>query len=182
VIALAYLGALTAMIRGREDSPLLSDARLDDLASPKPAADLPGARMLERLGLVVACALAVALFFGGWQLPGSPDGHPLFREIASGLVFVLKTWTLAAALLGLASVATPWSLREARSFAWKRLLPALAVAAGLVFAYRRLAPSDTLELAAGATVVTAGLLLALRTGLRIRTAISRPEPHVSPFI
>lgn len=182
VIALAYLGALTAMIRAREDSPLLADARLDDLATPKPAADLPGARMLERLGLVVACALAVALFFGGWQLPGSPDGHPLFREIASALVFVVKTWALAAALLGLASVATPWSLREARAFAWKRLLPALAVAAGLVFAYRRLAPSDTLELAAGATVVTTGLLLALRTGLRIRTAISRPEPHASPFI
>lgn len=184
VLAIVYLGALTAMIRAREDSPsaILSDARLDDLASAKPAADLPGARMLERLGLVVACALAVAVFFGGWQLPGTPDGHSLGREIVSAVLFVAKTWALTAALLGLASVATPWSLREARSFALRRILPALAAAAGLVFLYRRMTPSETLELAAGATVVAAGVLLALRTGLRIKTAISRPEPHASPFI
>ncbi|MBS2020046.1 MAG: PDZ domain-containing protein [Deltaproteobacteria bacterium] len=182
VLALAYLGALTAMIRARDDSPLLSDARLDELAVAKPAPDFQGARMLERLGLVVGCALAVAVFFGGWQLPGAPEGERLAREIASALVFVAKTWALTAALLGLSSVATPWSLREARSFALRRLLPALVVAAALVFGFRKLAPSETLELAAGATVVTAGVLLAFRTGLRIKTAISRPEPHASPFI
>ncbi len=184
VLALTALGALAALVRAREEAPKLEGARVDDLAVAKPSTELPGARMLERLGLFVASALVVAIFFGGWQLPGAADGptSPLTREIASAVVFVLKTWTLAASVLGLASLATPWTLREARAFALRRLLPALAASAALVAAFRHVTPSDTLELAAGATVVTAFALLALRTALRVRAALGRPEPHASPFL
>jgi hypothetical protein len=47
---------------------------------------------------------------------------------------------------------------------------------------RKLGPSESLEAVLGATVVTAFVLLALRTGLRIRGAMQRPEPHASPFL
>lgn len=182
VLALAYLGALVAILRAREDAPLLSDARLDEHAPRSGGRPAPGSSILERLGLLVASALAVAVFFGGWQLPGSTDGHGALREAASAVVFVAKTWTLAGALLGVASLATPWSRREARAFAMKRLVPTLAVAGGLLALSRRVAPSETLELAAGAVVVTGAILLVLRAALRIRSAMVRPEPHASPFL
>jgi len=65
VLALAYLGALVAIVRARDDAPLLSDARLDELASRPRGRSAPGSGLLERLGLLVASALAVAVFFDG---------------------------------------------------------------------------------------------------------------------
>jgi hypothetical protein len=64
----------------------------------------------------------------------------------------------------------------------RRLVPALLTGALLVVLTRRFGPSESLEAALGAFVVTALLLLLLRAGLRIRGAMQRPEPHASPFL
>jgi NADH:ubiquinone oxidoreductase subunit H len=187
-LAFAYVGALLVLLRAREEMPLLADARSDDSSGP-PAAGSKTAlgagangRLLERLGLLVASALGVAIFFGGWQLPGGVEARSTLLQAVAALLFVIKTWALCASLLGLASIASPWTARESRIFVLRRLLPALAVGGLLAALSRRLPPSEALEAALGATVVTALVLLLLRAGLRIRGAMQRPEPHASPFL
>jgi hypothetical protein len=177
------------MLRARDDVPLLADARIDDGEVVRPSKTVKTAalvehngRLLERLALVVACALGVAAFFGGWQLPAGIEARTTLLQAAGAVLFVAKTWTLAGLLLGAASIASPWSTREARAFVVRRLLPALLLGAALVALSRRLGPSDSLEAALGATVVIAGVLFFLRTALRIRGAMARPEPHASPFL
>jgi len=65
---------------------------------------------------------------------------------------------------------------------FRRLVPALLLGGVLVAVSRRLTPSESLETAFGITMVTALALFALRTALRIRGAMIRPEPHASPFL
>lgn len=188
-LAFAYVGALLVVLRARDDVPLLADARVDEGQVVRTRASAPAqapvehnGRLLERLGLLVACALGVAVFFGGWQLPGGIEPRSTLLQIVAALVFVAKTWALAGVLLGASSIASPWSTREARRFVLRRLLPALVLGAALVALSRRLSPSESLEAAVGMTVVTAGVLLVLRTAFRIRGAMQRPEPHASPFL
>ena len=187
-LAFAYFGALLVMLRTRDDVRLLSDARIDDGDSVVPAAarSMPAAenngRLLERLGLVVASGLGVAVFFGGWQLPGGVEARSVVLQVAAALLFVVKTWGLVAALLGAATLATPWSSAESRRFMLRRLVPGLAAGAVLLAVSRKVGPSESLEAAVGAAAVTALALIALRIGLRIRDAMRRPEPHASPFL
>ena len=192
-LAFAYLGALLVMLRTRDDARLLSDARLEDGETMKPAvtskasevtrrAETKNGRLLERLGLVVGSALGVAVFFGGWQLPGGIEARSTLLQAAAAFLFVAKTWGLVAILLGAAALATPWSAAEARRFTLRRLVPGLAAGAILLVVSRKLGPSESLEAAVGAAVVTALALIALRTALRIRDAMLRPEPHASPFL
>ena len=187
-LAFSYVGALLVMLRTRDEVRLLADARVDDgdsvvTASSRamPAAAKNG-RLLERLGLIVASGLGVAVFFGGWQLPGGVEARSTVLQVAAALVFVVKTWGLVAALLGAATVATPWSAAEARRFMLRRLVPGLASGAVLLAVSRKLGPSESLEAAVGAAVATALALIAVRIGLRIRDAMHRPEPHASPFL
>jgi hypothetical protein len=188
-LAFSYLGALLVMLRTRDDARLLSDARVDDgeivrpaLTKATPVLVEKNGRLLERLGLVVASGLCVAVFFGGWQLPGGIEARSTVLQVAAAFVFVLKTWALVAVLLGAATLATPWSAVEARRFMLRRLVPGLAVGAVLLAVSRKLGPSESLEAAVGAAVVTALVLVALRAALRIRDAMLRPEPHASPFL
>ena len=191
-LAFAYLGALLVMLRTRDDARLLSDARIEDgetaspaavtKATPAPVRAEKNGRLLERLGLVVASGLGVAVFFGGWQLPASIEARSTLLQAAAAFLFVAKTWGLVALLLGTASLATPWNAAEARRFMLRRLVPGLAAGAVLLAVSRKLGPSESLEAAVGAAVVTALVLVALRTALRIRDAMLRPEPHASPFL
>ena len=188
-LVFAYLGALLVMLRTRDDARLLSDARMDEGENVRPtAAKASSARaekngqLLERLGLVVASGLGIAVFFGGWQLPGGVEARSTVLQVAAALLFVAKTWALVAVLLGAATLASPWTASEARRFMLRRLVPGLAVGAVLVAVSRKLGPSESLEAAVGAAVVTALVLVALRAALRIRDAMLRPEPHASPFL
>jgi NADH-quinone oxidoreductase subunit H len=198
-LAFSYLGALLVMLRTRDDARLLSDARMDDGETVRPVTTKPTAmatamaipasaragkngRLLERLGLVVAAGLGIAVFFGGWQLPGGVEARSTLLLVAGAVLFVTKTWALVAVLLGAAALASPWSAAEARRFMLRRLVPALTLGAVLLVVARKLGPSDSLEAAVGAAVVTALVLVVLRTVLRIREAMLRPEPHASPFL
>ncbi len=194
VLAFAYVGGLLVLLRAREETSLLTDVRVDETeamhaAKPATPASMRSAaraedtgRVLERFGLVVACALGVAAFFGGWQLPGGVDPRSTLLQVAGAVLFVVKTWTLAGLLLGAASIASPWTARESRAFLLRRLIPALALGALLIAVSRKLTPSESLETALGLTVVAALALFALRTALRVRGAMVRPEPHASPFL
>jgi len=186
VLAFAYVSALLVILRTRVTVASPIDARIsaagDSTRGPGTPPRRENGRLLERLGLLVASALGVAVFFGGWQLPGGIDARSTLLQACGAVLFVTKTWALAGLLLGVSSIASPWTTREARAFILRRSLPALALGAGLLVLSRKLAPSESLEAILGATVVTALLLLSLRTALRIRGAMQRPEPHASPFL
>ena len=181
VLAVVYGGALLALLRAREELTILAHARAEDPAK-SPVAAARNGRLLERLGLLFASALGVALFFGGWQLPGGIEARSTLLQVAAAVLFVVKTWILCAVLLGAATIASPWTPARARAFVVRRLLPALALGGLLVALSRRVPPSESLEAVWGATLATATVLLLLRVGLRIRDAARRPEPHASPFL
>jgi hypothetical protein len=103
-------------------------------------------------------------------------------RILAAVVFVAKTWLVAGVISGIASLASSWRLADSRSFALKKLGLALLVAAILVVAERRLAPSAAVENAFGAAAVTAVVLLLSRSAGRIKSALGRREPHASPFL
>lgn len=185
VLAFAYLGALFVFLRARESGSLADDSwDAGVVGSETPPLTRPEelTRGLERMGLLLASALGVVAFFGGWQLPGAVEPRSLALHLASALVFVAKTWALAAGVLGASSLAPKWSAREARTFLIRRLLSALGLGACLIAISRTLAPSEALERVVGMTVMTACILFVLRAIVRIRTAIRRPELHASPFL
>jgi hypothetical protein len=103
-------------------------------------------------------------------------------RVLAAFVFVVKTWLVAGLVAGVASLASTWSSAEARRFAMRRLAPALLVAAILVVLERRLAPSAAVENAFGAAAVATVVLVSLRSAGRIRSSLSRREPHASPFL
>ncbi len=166
VIAGTYLATLVTILRTHVD-----DAKRSTRA-----------RILERVGLLCASALAVAAFFGGWQLPGVGEARSTLLRALGAAVFVLKTWTVAGIVSAVAGLATTHRPADARRFALKRLAPALLVAAILVVAGRRATPSAALENAFGAAAFTAVVLLAVRSVGRVKSALARREPHASPFI
>ena len=183
-LAFSYLGGLLVMLRTRDDARLLSDARMDEgenvrrpsAEKASPARAERNGQLLERLGLVVASGLGIAVFFGGWQLPGGVEARSTVLQVAAAVLFVVKTWGLVAVLLGAATLASPWTASEARRFMLRRLVPGLAVGAVLVAVSRKLGPSESLEAAVGAAVVTALVLVALRAALRSGTPCSARSP------
>lgn len=166
MLAVSYFLALVGLLRARSEK---SGGRV-------------AVRVFERVGVLCASSVAVAAFFGGWNLPGVDDVRTTSLRVLAAVVFVAKTWMVAGAASGIASLASSWSLADSRRFASKRLALALLVAAILVVAQRRLAPSAAVENAFGAAAVTTVVLLLSRSAGRIKSALSRREPHVSPFL
>lgn len=171
-----YVAALLALARVREESAGLG------LRGAAPRG--PGARhaaLLERLGVLLASALGVAVFFGGWQV-GARDGSGLGLVLAGACLFVAKSWILAGAVLGSASLGASWTWKEAVSFSARRVLPVLVVAAALLAVSHRITAPASLEAAFGATLVACGGLVLVRSSWRVRAALGRPEPQASPFL
>lgn len=141
-----------------------------------------GNAIVERVGLVATSALAVAVFFGGWRVPGVATTGSIGIQMLGGMLFVVKTWVLAAILLGVARVASAMSTREVRSYALRRLVPGAAIGLALVALSRKLAPSTAFETACGGTAVALVVLVALRCAARVRSVLGRPPAHASPFL
>ncbi len=183
VFALLYLVALAFLLRPVGDA--VDDAIAFDVDAPAPSARKPPADsvLLERLALFFASALGVAMFFGGWELPGATDGVRSFADRAVGaLVFVGKTWALSASLSLAASLVAPWSPRKALSFALRRLLPLFAFGVLVVFVGLRVTPSATLRTTWTCALAVVVGLVGLRSALRIRGEARRPPSHASPFL
>lgn len=166
VLAVVYAVAVIGLLR----------VRARDVKQPAHVA------LLERGGVLVASALGVTTFLGGWLLPGTtePRAHGLL--LASALFFVVKTWGLAAIFFAAGRVLSSFHPRDVQALVLKRLLPGLLLGAALVAASRRIVPSIAIETAFGATLVALAVLFVLRMTTRVRAALSRPEPHASPFL
>ena len=61
-------------------------------------------------------------------------------------------------------------------------MTSLVLGAALVAVSRRVVPSVAIETAFGATLVALAVLFLVRMAARVRAALSRPEPHASPFL
>jgi NADH-quinone oxidoreductase subunit H len=140
------------------------------------------AALLERTGVILAAALCVMVFFGGWRLPVASEPRTSGLMLAAGAVFLVKTWAITALFFGARSVGARLPARDLSALVAKRLLPALVAAAALVAVSRRLVPGSTVETAFGATAVALAGLFIVRCAARIRAAVMRPEPHASPFL
>ena len=167
LLAVGYLFTMWTLARAKVGAPSLA-AR-------------PNVVLLERLGWLFASALAVALFFGGFRVPGL-EPRSLSLHLVAASLFVAKTWALALAVRGAAGLASPWTTGDLVRFVLRRILPVLALGAGAALLSRRFAPGSSFELAFGATLTCAFVLLVLRSALRVRDALARPEPQASPFL
>jgi hypothetical protein len=174
LLAFVYFAAIVGVVRVRSPGPVRPPSGI--------AKRINLARLTERLGVLFASALGAALFFGGWLLPIATEARSTPLLLLCGFVFVLKTWLLSAVLLGVAGLATPFRTADVRTFTAKRLVPALLVAGVLGFLARRLPDSASFETACGGAVVALAILVLMRSAVRVRAALARPEPHASPFL
>ena len=167
VLALSYFGVLGWLLHPRDE-----DLAASLVVAPLPATAAAKACAVERVGVLLACALGAAVFFGGWQVPGATAPHPLATKLFGALLFVLKSCTIQW-LMGMATTtACPWQPSEAKAFAWRRLLPLFGVGFVLVVLSRHtMQPSSSLRMAWGFAVVFAITLLAARFAFRVRGAM-----------
>lgn len=182
MFAFAYVGTLVALFRARRGDLVLSLTDVSRAPTPPSKARRNAEHLLDRLGLLFACALGVALFFGGWQLPGMTIPKTTSQHVAVTIFFVLKTWTLDGVVLGIATALSPWSFVEIRSFVVWRLLPSLTIGGALLVASQRLFPRPAVTTAWSAFLLLAILLAGLRFVLGVYGTMRRPRAHVSPFL
>ncbi len=172
ILAVVYGAAIIAILRVRPASAREPAHSGRSLARPHAA-------LLERAGVLFAAALGVVTFFGGWQLSGHPSRG---LALAAAGMFVLKTWGLVAVLFGVSGVLQSHRPREIVMVVVKRFVPALALAAGLVFVSRWLATSIAIETAFGSSVVALTALFVARVATRVHATVTRPESHASPIL
>lgn len=172
ILLVVYAVALVSILRIRTVRPAIE-------AAP----EVPRhALLLERGGVLFASGLAVTTFLGGWQLPGVTEPRTRGLLLLAAALFVLKTWAFAGFVLAMSRLSTSYTPRDVVAIVAKRLIWALVLAAVLVALSRRLVPSAAIETAFAGTLVAMTALLIVRLAARVRAALSRPEPHASPFL
>jgi NADH-quinone oxidoreductase subunit H len=163
----------------------------DDLA---PSAGRLAALRLHR---VLTCALAVALFLGGWQVPGL-DGVEVRGRVpfalAAGALFVVKTGLVAALVVAVRTVlARPygvqaWSARRSPLVVcWTRAVPASFAALGLAVAWMRWDPSPEVERVVSASLIALVLVTSAHLIWQVIRQTRAGEPAVdwarlNPFL
>ncbi len=78
--------------------------------------------MAEYVNIVVACALTVTLYFGGWSLPGFHP-HGLLGAIASILIFSVKTLFFVLVFIWVRWTLPRFRYDQLMRIGWKALLP-----------------------------------------------------------
>ncbi len=157
--------------------------------APSVASGTPRARLFtiaRHAALFVSSGVAVALFLGGWQLPGldaAQAGGPSGASLVGAAAFVAKTWGLVA-LVTIVRRTVPLRGNEAAAIAWKYLVPIALVALALAFGWRLWSPPRALDRMASGVLFVALLLLAAQLVQRVRYGLKSPHAHahVNPFL
>jgi NADH-quinone oxidoreductase subunit H len=151
---------------------------------------LPRSRFLvvaESAGTFVVCAIAAALFAGGWQLPGLAAGAQeahLGLQLLGGLVFLLKAWGLVLAALWARAVLPRLQVSQQTALCWKWLVPTALAALGLSAAWVAWAPGRAAQTAMGAFMFTAFCAGLARFAQRVRHNLRAApgEVRLNPFL
>lgn len=138
--------------------------------------------MVEWANMWIMAGLAVTLFLGGWQIPGVspemyaeargtglvPSGFWFVLQVASMLVFIVKTWALVFLFIWLR-----WTLPRVRvdqmmTLCWKYLVPGAFVCFIVALLWQLVMPPLAIKITGVLLTVFALLLLAkfLRDTLR----------------
>ncbi|MCL2778150.1 MAG: PDZ domain-containing protein [Polyangiaceae bacterium] len=178
VLATAYFGALGWLIHQRSEEP--TDTR---------------AYAVERVGVLLACALGAAVFFGGWQLPDAMGSHQLATKLAGALLFLVKSCTIQWLIVMTAPldreqnkfVGAPFMApnREGAMNRPPTTSKRLVSLSGLGFALVALSrhttqTSASFRMAWGIAVIFSITLLTARFAFRVRRSMLRPLPSASP--
>jgi NADH-quinone oxidoreductase subunit H len=135
--------------------------------------------------VVVMCAVATALFLGGWQIPGlapeQMEGH-FGWTLAGAVLFALKTWLAFFAVVTARRLLPPIDMSRTLSFCWRWLVPLSLLFVLLATAWAAWRPSPMAETLVGAVSLGMTLAFALRLFARVRELLGGPEPEVDPFI
>ena len=158
--------------------------------APTAATDTPRARLFaiaRHAVLFVSSGVAVALFLGGWQLPGldaAQAGGPSGASLVGAAVFVAKTWGVVAVVTIVRRTVPPLTGGEAAAIAWKYLVPIALVALALAFGWRLWSPPRALDRMASGVLFVALLFLAAQLVQRVRYGLKSPHAHVhvNPFL
>ena len=78
--------------------------------------------MAEYVNIVVACALTVTLYFGGWSLPGFHP-HGVIGAVLSILIFSVKTLFFVLVFIWVRWTLPRFRYDQLMRFGWKVLLP-----------------------------------------------------------
>jgi NADH-quinone oxidoreductase subunit H len=135
--------------------------------------------------VIALSTLGVAVFLGGWQVPGlAPEqleSHPGLM-LLGGVIFAGKTWVVVASF-----AAARWSLPALRglltvSLAWRWLIPSSLLALLLDVAWVAWGPGPGVEALVGA--VSAGTVVAVfgHVVVRVRQVATLPAPALDPFV
>ncbi len=188
VLALAFVSALAG---GHVDDRPLPDAE-GSARSVTPGGPLvfadPRARVLFLATWVhrlVLCTLAVALFLGGWQLPGlapeQVEGHLGWTSLGAAL-FASKVW-LAVGALAAAERALPQVRPEqAMSLTWRWLAPLSVGGVLLTALWTAWGPGPSVETLIGAVMVALACAAGLRVVTRVRFFQGDQGGELDPFI
>jgi NADH-quinone oxidoreductase subunit H len=139
----------------------------DDGSSSLPSLRRTAFFFAEWMNVFVMCALATAIFFGAWYVPGFPAGehetNPMLAVLGTAL-YLVKSWTLVAIVMT-KRVSLPRVRSDVLVGLGLRLgLPITIVAVGVTFLEAAYPPMPTVALmVSGVTLATAtivGLLFA----------------------
>ncbi len=181
------LWSLTGLARGSTDRRRLREARPaihSAAARPESAAS----RLFTAAGwaqILVMCAVAAALFFGGWQIPGlAPEQveGQLGWTLLGAALFVAKTWLLVFALVAARRALPPIYADRTMSVCWRWLVPLSLLHLLLATAWVAWRPGPSAETLAGAVMLAVTAAVMLHVVLRVRAWRSEPESDLDPFV
>jgi NADH-quinone oxidoreductase subunit H len=187
-ITLALFVAFVAAIGADgDDAPsTLAEATIVSAQEGAVSARVRFYAMAKWAGIFASCAVAVALFLGGWQMPGVDvaQGGQGSAPLSGAIVFALKTWALVGAVvLGRRALPVLRGEDTAR-VAWRWLVPIALVSLALAFGWRLWSPPRAVDRLASRVLFVAALLFAAHLAYRVRYGLRSPHAHahVNPFL
>ena len=134
--------------------------------------------------LLLGSAMIVAVFLGGWMVPGYQhvDVWSIGVRLAAAAIFLVKTWSLAAALLAIQRFVPGFQEAAVVRVALKWLLPLSTVAFLASVGWSRLHLPHTLEGSVATGIFALSVLIGLRFVERVVLAFRSAEVNSAPFV
>lgn len=134
--------------------------------------------------LLLGSAMVVAVFLGGWMVPGHEhvDTPRTGIRLLGALLFVTKTWALAGTLAATHRFVPGFSSASVVRVSLKWLVPLSLVAFAAAIGWSRLHLARSFETSVAALLFALTVLVALRFVERVVLAFRSADVRATPFI
>lgn len=134
--------------------------------------------------LLLGCAMIVAVFLGGWMVPGYEhvDAPRTSIRLLGAVLFVAKSWALAGTLAAAHRFVPGFSTISVSRVSLKWLVPLSVVAFAAAIGWSRLHLARSLETSVAALLFAFTILVALRFVERVILAFRSADVRATPFI